>query len=58
MPHTACICVEIFIHFNPTSYTVTEGGATELVIEKVGTSEVPVTVTLSTHTGSASSECL
>jgi hypothetical protein len=47
--------IEIVIQFNPSFYTVTESGSTELVIEKIGTSEEPVTVSLTTQTGTATS---
>ena len=57
-PLRDCFCClsEIVIQFNPTSLTVTEGGSVEAVIQKIGTSEVPVSVTLSTATGTADSQ--
>jgi len=45
----------ISIQFNPTSYTVVEGGSTQLIIEKIGTADEAVTVTLSTQEGTADS---
>ena len=47
--------LEIIVQFNPTSYTVTEGGSTQLVVQKIGTAEQSVTVTLSTQEGTADS---
>lgn len=52
------IGAEITIQFNPTSLTVKESGSVELVIEKIGLSEEPVSVSLSTQPGSAGSEFL
>ena len=49
------MCSDITIQFNPTSYTVTESGTTELIIQKIGTAEGPVTVNLSTQIGTADS---
>lgn len=48
--------LEIMIQFNPISYTVTEGGSTQLIIEKIGTAEQPVTVSISTQEGIANSQ--
>ena len=47
---------EISVQFDPTSYTVTEGGDIELVVTKVGDAEEEVTVTLSTQDGTAGSK--
>lgn len=48
--------LDIFIRFNPTSYTMTEDSFLDLVIEKVGVAEEPVTVTVSTQQGTADSK--
>ena len=45
----------ISIQFNPIFYTVVEGGSTQLIIEKIGTADEAVTVTLSTQEGTADS---
>ena len=50
------LSLDIVIQFDPTTLTVTEGGLVEAVIKKIGTSEAPVTVTLSTMTGTADSQ--
>lgn len=47
--------VEITIQFNPIVYTVTESGSVDLIIEKIGSAEEPVTVNLLTQPGTASS---
>ena len=49
---------EISVQFNPTSYTVAEGGNIELVVTKTGTADEEVTVTLTTQDGSAGSKRL
>ena len=42
------------IEFNPTSYTVNEDdGTVILIVQKTGQNEIPVTVDISTSTGSA-----
>ena len=48
-----CPPTEIFIRFNPTSYTVTEGGSVQLILQKVNTTEQAVTVVISTQEGTA-----
>lgn len=48
--------VDIFIRFNQTSYTMTEGSFLDLMIEKVGVAEDPVAVTVSTQQGTADSK--
>ena len=50
------ISVEIDIRVDSTSLTVTEGGLVEVVIEKVGETEEPVTIIITTHSGSADSQ--
>ena len=50
------ISVEIYIRVDSTSLTVTEGGSVEVVIEKVGETEEPVTIIITTHSGSADSQ--
>ena len=57
--YTVCgvwISVEIDIRVDSTSLTVTEGGSVEVVIEKVGETEEPVTIIITTHSGSADSQ--
>lgn len=44
---------EIVIRFNPTSYTVTEGGSVQLILQKINTTEQSVTVLLATQQGTA-----
>ena len=46
---------DILIQFSPTSYSVAEGGSVQLVVQKIGTADEAVTVTLSTQWGSADS---
>ena len=42
------------IEFDPTSYTVNEdAGTVTLIVRKIGQSEIPVTVDISTSAGSA-----
>ena len=50
------ISVVIDIRVDSTSLTVTEGGSVEVVIEKVGETEEPVTIIITTHSGSADSQ--
>ena len=54
--NSLCFDTEIVVQFNPTSLSVIEGGYVEAVIQKIGISEVPVTATLSTVTGTADSQ--
>ena len=49
---------EISVQFNPTSYTVTEGGNIDLVVTKSGEADEEVTVTLTTQDGTAGSKSL
>lgn len=46
----------VIVQFNPISYTVTEGGSTQLIIQKIGKTEHPVTISVSTQEGTASSK--
>ena len=45
----------VSVQFNPTFYTVAEGGSVQLVVQKIGTADEAVTVTLSTQEGTADS---
>ena len=45
----------ISVQFSPTSYSVAEGGSVQLVVQKIGTADEEVTVTISTQEGTAGS---
>ena len=46
----------VSVGFDPTSYTVLEGGSTDLIIVKNGDTEGPLLVTVSTNDGTATGD--
>ena len=44
---------EVSVGFDPTAYTVPEGGTAELTIVRIGDAEEPVVVTVTSSDGSA-----
>ena len=46
-------CLEVSVGFDPTTYAIPEGDSDQLVIRKVGETEGPIEILVSTSGGTA-----